>query len=167
MEDKADFDRLFRKHYAELFIFAHRMVWDEEECHDIVTERFEALWAHYKDIDGETVRAWLYRTVRNACLDFLEHERHEKNYADLYRHITSGIEDTDWLAHNDERTKAIRTIFSQMDEKTRTIFYACYVERRKYKEVADQMGISPDTVKKYVMRALKIVREYKQKLNKQ
>jgi len=36
---------------------------------------------------------------------------------------------------------------------------ACYVERKKYKEVGQDRGISVSTVKKHIVRALRIMRE--------
>lgn len=163
MEDKADFDRLFRQYYAELFVFAHRMVWSEEECHDIVTDAYEMLWLHFARIEAATARAWLYSTVRNGYLDHLEQRRHHKDYAELYRRLTSFVDDKDWLAEHDERTKVINDVLGKMDDKSRRILQACYVERKKYKDVAEEMGISVNTIKKYVMRALKTIRENKLK----
>lgn len=163
MRDTSDFDRLFRLYYAELFVFAHRMVWSEEECHDIVTDAYEMLWRHFARIEAVTARAWLYSTVRNACLDHLERQRHHKDYAELYRRLTSHVDDWDWLAECDERTKVVGDVLARMDDKSRRILHACYVERKKYREVAEEMGISTSTVKKYVMRALKTIRENKLK----
>lgn len=163
MRDNADFDRLFRQHYAELFVFARRMVWSEEECHDIVTDAYEMLWRHFGRIEAATARAWLYRTVRNGCLDHIERMRHHKAYAELYRRLTSHIDDNDWVAEHDERTKAVNDALGRMDDKSRRILQACYVERKRYKEVAEELGISQSTVKKYVMRALKTIRENKLK----
>lgn len=166
MREKAEFDRLFRQYYTELFVFAHRMVWSEDECHDIVTDAYEMLWRHFSRIEAPTARAWLYRSVRNSCLDHLEHVRHANDYAELYRQITSPVEDNDFLAEHDERMKVLGNILSKMDDKTRTILRECYVERKKYKDVAEEYGISPNTVKKYIMRALKIIRESKVSLLK-
>lgn len=163
MRDNADFDRLFRQHYRELFVFARRMVWSDDECHDIVTDAYEMLWRHFGRIDPATARAWLYRTVRNGCLDHIERLRHHQAYADLYRRLTSGIDDTDWLAEHDELARVTDDLMGRMDEKSRRILHACYVERKKYREVAEEMGISQSTVKKYVMRALRTIRENKLK----
>lgn len=161
MRDNADFDRLYRQYYTELYVFARRIVWNEEDCHDIVTDAYEKLWRHFSRIDGATARAWLYRTVRNSCIDQIEHVRHQKDYAELYRQITSPVEEINWAAEHDERAKVMDAILGKMDDKTRLILNACYVERKKYKEVADELGISTSTVKKYIMRALKTIRDNK------
>ena len=43
-------------------------------------------------------------------------------------------------------------------EQTRLIFIACVVEGKKYREVADECGISVNTVNTYVKRAYKYLR---------
>lgn len=163
MDDKKDFDRLFRLYYDELFRFAHRMVGDVESCHDIVSDAYEGLWKHYADIEAATVRAYLYQTVRNGCIDCLERQRKGNAYAEAYRKVTSWVDDSDALAERDEQVHAMRHVLGLMDDKTRTILKRCYVERKKYKEVAEEFGISTSTVKKYMIRALKIINENKLK----
>lgn len=41
---------------------------------------------------------------------------------------------------------------------TRRIIEECYFHKKKYKEVAEEMDISPDTVKKHISKALKLLR---------
>jgi len=47
---------------------------------------------------------------------------------------------------------------------TSDILRACYVEEKKYKQVAEEMGISVSTVKKHIIKALKIVREMRKNI---
>jgi len=46
-----------------------------------------------------------------------------------------------------------------MGEPTHSILLACYVDGKKYKEVAEMMNISISTVKKHIVKALRIIRE--------
>lgn len=50
-------------------------------------------------------------------------------------------------------------IASDLPEPTRTILQLCYWKKQTCKQVAEQLGISPDTVKKHISKALKILRE--------
>ena len=43
--------------------------------------------------------------------------------------------------------------------RTQQVLKACYVERKKYKEVAEELNISKSAVKKHIMNALKTLRE--------
>ena len=44
---------------------------------------------------------------------------------------------------------------------SKEILEACYIQGKKYKEVAEEMKISISTVKKHMVRALKILRDLK------
>ncbi|GAA6371120.1 RNA polymerase sigma factor [Odoribacter splanchnicus] len=49
-------------------------------------------------------------------------------------------------------------VVNELPEQTRLIFIACVVEGKKYREVADECGISVNTVNTYVKRAYKYLR---------
>ena len=51
------------------------------------------------------------------------------------------------------------TIARSLPEPTCTILRLCYYEHLTYREVAQQLGISPDTVKKHISKALRTLRE--------
>jgi RNA polymerase sigma-70 factor (ECF subfamily) len=53
----------------------------------------------------------------------------------------------------------VEKMLAQLPPQTRKILELCYLHRKKYAEVAEEMNISPDTVKKHVTKALKMLRE--------
>lgn len=163
MNDKKDFDRIFRLYYEELFRFAHRMVRDAETCHDIVSDAYEGVWKHFAGIEEATVRSYLYSAVRNGCIDWLERKHKNNAYIEFCKRFYSKVDERDYLAERDERQVGMRIVLAKMDDKTREILKSCYVERKKYKEVAEEKGISVGTVKKYMIRALKIINDNKLK----
>ena len=61
-----------------------------------------------------------------------------------------------------EREARIKEILDAMKPPTRDIFIACYVDHKKYAEVATLMAISIDTVKKHIKKALRFIREKRQ-----
>lgn len=50
-------------------------------------------------------------------------------------------------------------IARSLPEPTCTILRSCYWEKKTYQQVADELGISPDTVKKHISKALRTLRE--------
>ena len=61
-----------------------------------------------------------------------------------------------------EREARVKEILDAMKPLTRDIFIACYVDHKKYAEVATLMAISIDTVKKHIKKALRFIREKRQ-----
>ena len=58
----------------------------------------------------------------------------------------------------DERLKKIEKIINDMPDKTKFVVDQCYLEGRKYVEVAEMMSISREGVRKHITKALNILR---------
>ena len=54
---------------------------------------------------------------------------------------------------------AMTGLFSILKEMTTDWLRLCYLQQKKYAEVAEELNISPDTVKKHIMKALKLLKE--------
>ena len=165
MKPQSDFEQLFRRHYGELFAFARRFLPREADCEDALSAAFEDAWANFHDIAPEAQRAFLYKTVRNKCIDHLRRDATRRRHAELYALLTEGYEQASQLAELMEREQIVRSVVDALPDYTRQIFTACYVDRKQYRQVADEMGISPNTVKKYVSQALHIIAEQRKKRN--
>ncbi len=158
-----DFDSLFREYYEPLYYFALRYVPDDDDCHDIVSGVFEQLWGNLSEVRESTVRALLYTQVRNRCIDKLRHDKQKVQYADyVAAHSARYIEAMEYDLQ-EERERIVEEVLDSMGEPTHSILVACYVDGLKYKDVAEKMQISVNTVKKHIMRALRIIRERKEK----
>ena len=71
-------------------------------------------------------------------------------------------EEMDW--EDRERTlEKIESVCKELPDKTRYILSQCYFHHKTYKEVASELQITPDAVKKHIVKALKILREAVQK----
>lgn len=163
MEDKQIFDTLFRKYYEPLFYFARQYVADDDECRDIVEGVFEHLWSRQDAIELSTVRAMLYTEVHNRCIDHLRHEKQKAQYVEFAEHHSQRyIIDKEYDTQQ-TRERIVTQVLDSLGEPTHSILVACYVDGKKYQEVADSMGISISTVKKYMVRALQQIREMRKK----
>ena len=159
MEEKFEFDDIFRMYYSQLFFFALQFVDDENECDDIVSSAYEDAWRHFADIDRKAAQSWLFVNVKRKCLDWLRHQDHHRAYAKLHLHIAQRTtDDTDPLEIQ-EKMELVSMLVESLPPNTRDIFTRCYIDGKKYRDVAEELSISTETVKKHVVRALKILRQ--------
>lgn len=166
MVEGREFDALFRKYYGELYGFARHFVAVDADCEDIVSDAFEDVWRSLDQLQMETVRPFLYKNVRNKCIDHLRRQGTRRQHAELYARLTIGYDDPSKLLELKEREAAVVRVLQALPDYTRRIFTACYVDRKQYREVADELGISPNTVKKYISQALQLLREQREKYKK-
>ena len=159
MEDKRDFDNIFKQHYGRLCAYAGQFIFDKDSCADIVSEAFEDLWTDFSHIRKEALRSYLYKIVHNKCIDYLRHQKVKKRYIDLYILLTKSSFTQEELNFQQEREQQMEQILAKLNQRTREVFLACYAEGKSYKEVAEMTGLSMASIQKYMVKALKIIRE--------
>ena len=77
MIDKREFETLFRRHYDGMFRLARRMLNDDADSKDVVSEVFAQLLHSGADLKSETLQAYLLTSVRNRCVNLLVHKQRE------------------------------------------------------------------------------------------
>lgn len=155
------YETFFRQNYNDAYQLAFGLLRDEEACKDVVSDAFELLLKLYNS--GKTERftvSYLMTTVKNKAIDEIRkrHSRDRYTYYILHHHDTDTVNDLIMQ----ERKKQVDEIMDALDRltpKTLRVMKACFVERKKYREVAEELGISKSTVKKHVMDALRRLRD--------
>ena len=151
------FRELFLAMHPKLIRYATTLMGDADEAKDIVSEVFGKAWENFSSL-GDEASAWLYTATRNACLNRLKHLQVEQTHIEAIVLATQADVDNGYWEHEALLQKA-ETIARNLPEPTCTILRLCYWEKKTYREVAEQLGISPDTVKKHISKALQILRE--------
>ncbi|MGM9733609.1 MAG: sigma-70 family RNA polymerase sigma factor [Prevotella sp.] len=158
MRDKAAFEQFFRGNFEKLHLYALHLVNDEEVSRDIVSDAMEYVWNHFSDRDSDQWLKYSVSFVRNRCLDHIRRKAVHKKYADFFQHVVEHKENIG-LNEDDERMKDINAAMDTLRPKTRLVLQECYLNRKSYKEVAEELEISTSGVKKHIVIALKTIRE--------
>lgn len=161
MTDATEFDSIFRQYYEPLFHFAHQFITDDEECHDIVSAAYESVWNNYASIEYTNVRQYLYTTVRNKAIDHLRRDSKRRAYTQYITTISEQATFNERIGEHDDEHRIIQQILDELGYPTGYILRQCYIEEKKYREVAEEMGVSIAMVKKHIVKALKRIREIK------
>ncbi len=150
---------LYRMHYEELLQKACILLHDEEDARDAVSDVMTRLMATDILPEGEKLIAYVKSSVRFECLNRLKRmklqERMrralplEDNMEDDAEH-QSAIRDEE-EEHYSQYQKFIQT---ELTPQTRHIFQMHYGERLKYREIAEQIGISEAAVYKHLSQAI-------------
>ncbi len=158
--EKKDIEILFRDIYPKLYYAAMQIVKDEEVCRDIIGDSFEQLWTKRADIAPDKRQSFLYRIIHNKCIDHIRKETAKNKYIEFYNMLYGkNIENQEhaW-EENEQRIRAMYQVIEKMTPQTQKILKACYFKNMKYREVAEELGISISAVKKHIVKALKLLR---------
>ena len=96
--------------------------------------------------------------VRNKSIDFLRHQNIHEQYIQLYSELTKTYVETEYQ-EQDERMLSISRAMEKLTPHTRHILEECYIQRKKYQEVAEDLNISVSAVRKHIVKALQVIRE--------
>ncbi len=156
------FEQLFNTYFHELCRFAYiRFLHDEAESEEIVENVFIKIWEIRENLtDIVSIKAYLFKSVANACINYLEHQKVKKRYFNKIQHELIEIEFDNYndLEELEEINSKLLIEIDNLPVQTRKIFTLKYIEGLKYKEIAQQLNISEKTVETLIYRGLKNLR---------
>ncbi|WEK19983.1 MAG: RNA polymerase sigma-70 factor [Candidatus Pedobacter colombiensis] len=153
------FEQLFREHYQTLCFYANIVTKDMEVAEDIVQDVFVKCWAAVKTDSLEIQQEhYLYRSVKNAALNHIKSQKVRKIYADKYgATYTEAEEISDSLIATETRERIMNAI-DELPPQCRKVFMLCVLEDKSYKEAAEELSISVNTVKTQMTKAFSTLR---------
>lgn len=160
------FSELYLMYYPKLVRFAKEFVVLEEDAENITQDVFTDLWERRDAIDHiENVNAYLFRLVRNRCLDYLKHKVFEQKYAE---NVQASFEielnlklqsldrfDVSDISEGNETERLVRDAINSLPKRCRDIFLLSRMKGLKYREISEKLGISVNTVECQMGIALK------------
>lgn len=138
---------------------AEKIVKDTKVAEDIVSTVFLKLWESRKQIDFKSIEGYLWCSVRNNSLKYLE-------LAHVKRKFSGDIYDILELYHPpdpdnplsileyEETKRSIENVIAGLPPKCREVFRLVKLEEYSHLEVAQKMGISVKTVYRHIANAM-------------
>jgi RNA polymerase sigma-70 factor (family 1) len=155
--DPQAFSSFFHLHYRPLCYFASQLINSQQDGEDIVKDTFVKLWQKHTDFDSpQNIKAFLYITTRNACLNFLRHIQVKESFRKelIYLEEEKGEE---LVLNQMIRAELMQEIYSEigkLPERRGEVFKMAYLDGLKNEEIAGQMNISIHTVAEHKAKAL-------------
>ncbi|MNK47392.1 putative RNA polymerase sigma factor FecI [compost metagenome] len=158
--DNIAFTEIYNRYHGKLYIHLFNKLQSREDCKDILHDLFISLWQNHIAIEiQESLAAYLYTAVRYKVFDRISRNQLEKKYLDsIERFVEKGEYITDHRIREKLLIELIDREVAALPEKMRTVFKLSRNENLTHRQIADQLGISEQTVKKQVHNALKILR---------
>ncbi len=158
--DVSVFEMLFKTHYPALCRYAAAYLSDLDEAEEVVQATFIGFWERRGNIQiDSSLKAYLYRSVRNACLNEIKRLKVRQLHAQTV--VVDGeptSQPSDQLMIKKELEVKIQEALQSLPEQCRLIFKMSRFEELKYQEIADQLHISIKTVENQMGKALKLMR---------
>ena len=151
MTDKREFERIFRQHYDGMFRLAMRMLGDEAESKDVVSDVFAHLLKSDTDLKSDTLQAFLLTSVRNRCINLLVHRQKEQQ---MRQAIVVEMITPEQTAEQEKLQMLHGYIDTQLPKLSQQVLRLRYQQGLKYREIADVLQVSEVTVHNHLSQSL-------------
>lgn len=138
-----------------------RMLRRQDLAEDAVQESFVLIWQKASQFDDTrgSAKGWIYTILRNKCLTILRNTDRE---TEIEAAASTVAEDEAVLeaAYNRlDQNADLRRCLDKLDRNKRLAILSCYIFGHSHGELAGKMNLPLGSVKAWVRRGLKILRE--------
>lgn len=134
------------------------LVKDTEVARDIVHDVFLVVWNRRASIDFlQPMYPYLLSLTRNKALNYLTHLKVISRHEELQFQESEKQVSPDDEQHEELICNIVKRI-DELPDRCGEVMRLCFIECKKYKEIADLLGISVNTVKTHITTGLKILR---------
>ena len=160
-QDTGAFSIIFKRYYLRLYRFTFRFVRDSQTAENVVQDMFVNLWLNRaKHNIRSNLKAYLFMAVRNRALNQIKYHGINKNIEldaardqVLFDTPEQHCLDNEMIRHFDDAV-------NRLPDKCRQIYIMKRYDELKYTEIAAILGISVNTVKTQIRRALMLLQKH-------
>lgn len=157
--DVGVFEQVYKTCYKSLIAEAYLLLQDEQEAEDQVQGLFIEIWDKklYRNVNI-ALRSYLHRSIHNRCLNVLDKQKtRDKRMLRYTRTLEDRVSGN--MAELNERARMMQTLLGELSTQRLEAFSLVYLEDKKYKEAAEEMGITVNSVKTHLRLALKTLQQ--------
>ncbi|MEP2101771.1 MAG: RNA polymerase sigma factor [Parasphingorhabdus sp.] len=153
-----DLTELFAQFQIPLEKYFRKRVYNQNEVEDLVQDVFYRLTSRADNADLERPEAFIFQIAANLLRDKARREATKRAFT---KQLTDQNENAfeelspERVLLGKEKVVALKNALNELPERTRTVFLLHRFEEFKYREIAQQLGISMSSVEKHMMDAIK------------
>jgi RNA polymerase sigma-70 factor (ECF subfamily) len=150
---------LFERYFVALCCFASQFLKAVDLSEEAVSDVFLNVWLKRDTIEIKTnIKTYLYVAVRNQSLNYLKkNNKYMKDIEIADREEMISDLNADGLIQYEEFKECIDSLIRQLPEKRQMIFRMNRLDGLSYKEIAEILSISVNTVQNQMVAAVKFL----------
>jgi RNA polymerase sigma-70 factor (ECF subfamily) len=156
--DQQAFKELYLAYFNRLYKFAFSILHSSEFAEEAVNDVFLNIWQKRHTLSTiQNLTNYLFISTKNTSVNYLTKFRKERSTSldDVLVRFDIDELTPETTIFNDELRKELEQAINQLPPKTKLVFQMAKVEGLKYKEIAQILDISVNTIDNHVATALK------------
>ena len=156
--DQQAFKELYLVFFDRLYKFAFSILHSSEFAEEAVNDVFLNIWQKRSSLKNiENLRNYLFTSTKNTSFNYLSKFRKERNTTldDVLVRFEIDELTPETAFFTNEVRHEIEQAINQLPPKTKLVFQMAKVEGLKYKEIAEILNISVNTIDNHIATAIK------------
>jgi RNA polymerase sigma-70 factor (ECF subfamily) len=156
---KEDFKLLFNTYFEDVRRYVLYRSGDEDIATDIAQDAFMRIWEKQMEIDPKRVKGLLFKIACDLFISQYRKKQVAANFLSTFQPNNKSLTPEDEINFQ-ELKNAYDAALKTMPEKQRTVFLMNRIDELKYKEIADQLGLSVKAIEKRMTQALEHLKKH-------
>lgn len=161
--DPVAFTEIYERYWDKLLIYIMRVIQRQSDAEDIVQELFVSIWRRREDLlIDQRLSTYLYNSARYLAIRHLQKNSTYAHYlgrlAEQMTAIPAKEAGPEAEIFGRELEGHIDKLIDQLPGKMKEVFILSRKHHLSYKEIADRLSISEETVRKQIYKSLQILR---------
>ncbi len=159
--DEKAFTKLYKTYVPRLLPFISRTVRSDSIADEVVQQVFLSLWIGRDKLpEVQDPKAWIFRIAANICYSHLKKVVTERRVLDLVSGTTEQVDELGGYHGQQARelSRLVHAAIELLPAQRKKIYELSRDAGLSHKEIADQLGISSNTVKNTMVQALQFIR---------
>ena len=155
------FGTLYARYKRQLTAYCYRFLKDEDEVEDVVQDIFLQLWETRDSLNTTlSFSSYLYTLAHNRMLNLIRQWNVHTHFAEkMAMNAKEATNETEETIMDNDYYALLNEMIDSLSPKQKEIFRLSRIEGLTYKEIAEKMHISVDTVQEHASLALRKIKK--------
>ena len=157
--DEHAFRIFFDKYYQRFVSFSADITGSIDDAEEIVAESMCSIWEKRKDFQSfKAIKTYAYSTLKNKAINVIKHKKAIERHEDYVKHTYDSKYFNNKLIEEEVHGMLHKAIES-LPVECRRVFILNEIEGLTLSDIAEDLGLSINTIKTHKLRATKFLRE--------
>lgn len=161
--DEKSLEVLIQKYLSPIYGFVFKRIGNADEAEDITQAVFIKVWKNVKKYDkNKSFKTWIFSIAKNTCIDYLRKKKaipfssfdNEKGENIIVNKMKDLSPLPNEIFEQKNFSKVLLFALEKLSDQYRIILYLRYKDNLKFKEIAQTLGESINTIKSKHRRAV-------------
>jgi len=157
--DSVALGEIYERYHKPLYSFLYKFLKSPELTEDMTQEIFMKLWDGRAELPALlSVKSYLFTIGRNHVFNFLKRAGTDRTAkAEILKHYSTAGNTLENVLHSRDYLRYLDHLLDGLSPQSREVFRLCRQEGMTYDETASLLGISRNTVKKHMVRTMRVL----------